>query len=93
MRHDDLDDVENMGLLRFEGEDYPTRLIAFDMPEISGKHLISVDSLDVALMTKDGCYVSEEARAVDEKIFVYVPDKMIDAEENTLIQYVKEMVA
>lgn len=55
--------------------------------------MISVDSLDVALMTKDGCYVSEEARAVDEKIFVYVPDKMIDAEENTLIQYVKEMVA
>ena len=80
-------------MFRFNGEEYPTRLIALDMPEISGQQLISVDSLDVALMTKDGCYVSEEARAVDEKIFVYVPDKMIDAEENTLIQYVKEMVA
>ena len=79
-------------MFRFNGEEYPTRLIALDMPEISGQQLISVDSLDVALMTKDGCYVSEEARAVDEKIFVYVPDKMIDAEENTLIQYVKEMV-
>ena len=59
-------------MFRFNGEDYPTRLIALDMPEISGQQLISVDSLDVALMTKDGCYVSEEARAVDEKIFVYV---------------------
>jgi hypothetical protein len=63
------------------------------MPEISGQQLISVDSLDVALMTKDGCYVSEEARAIDEEVFFYVPDKMIDAEENILIQYVKDMVA
>jgi len=80
-------------LFRFNGEEYPTRLIALDMPEISGQQLISVDSLDVALMTKDGCYVSEEARAIDEEVFFYVPDKMIDAEENILIQYVKDMVA
>ena len=80
-------------MFRFNGEEYPTRLIALDMPEISGQQLISVDSLDVALMTKDGCYVSEEARAIDEEMFFYVPDKMIDAEENILIQYVKDMVA
>ncbi|WP_303841853.1 hypothetical protein [Selenomonas ruminantium] len=80
-------------MFRFNGEDYPTRLIALDMPEISGQRLISVDSLDVALMTKDGCYVSEEARDIDEEVFFYVPDKMIDAEENILIQYVKDMVA
>ena len=80
-------------MFRFNGEEHPTRLIALDMPEISGQQLISVDSLDVALMTKDGCYVSEEARAIDEEVFFYVPDKMIDAEENILIQYVKDMVA
>ena len=80
-------------MFRFNGEEYSTRLIALDMPEISGQQLISVDSLDVALMTKDGCYVSEEARAIDEEVFFYVPDKMIDAEENILIQYVKDMVA
>ena len=80
-------------MFRFNGEEYSTRLIALDMPEISGQQLISVDSLDVALMTKDGCYVSEEARAIDEEVFFYVPDKRIDAEENILIQYVKDMVA
>ena len=80
-------------MLNFDGKEYPTRLVALDMPEISGQQLISVDSLDVALMTKDGCYVSEEARAIDEEVFFYVPDKMIDAEENILIQYVKDMVA
>ena len=94
MRHNDLKDVWRIcGLFRFNGEEYLTRLIALDMPEISGQQLISVDSLDVALMTKDGCYVSEEARAIDEEVFFYVPDKMIDAEENILIQYVKDMVA
>lgn len=80
-------------MFKFDGMEYPTRLIALDMPEISGQQLISVDSLDVALMTKDGCYVSEEARAIDEEVFFDVPDKMIDAEENILIQYVKDMVA
>ncbi len=80
-------------MLNFDGEEYPTRLIALDMPNLSGYQLICVDSLDVALMTKDGCYVSEEARAIDEEVFFYVPDTMIDADEQTLRQYVKEMVA
>ena len=80
-------------MLNFDGKEYPTRLIALDMPDLSGYQLISVDRLDVALMTRDGCYVSEEARAIDEEVFFYVPDSMIDAEENILIQYVKDMVA
>ena len=72
MRHNDLKDVWRIcGLFRFNGEEYPTRLIALDMPEISGQQLISVDSLDVALMTKDGCYVSEEARAIDEEVSLH----------------------
>lgn len=85
--------MEDIALLNFDGEEYPTRLIALDMPNLSGYQLICVDSLDVALMTKDGCYVSEEARAIDEEVFFYVPDTMIDADEQTLRQYVKEMVA
>ena len=82
-----------MDLLNFDGKEYPTRLIALDMPDLSGYQLISVDRLDVALMTRDGCYVSEEARAIDEEVFFYVPDSMIDADEQTLMQYVREMVA
>ena len=80
-------------MLNFDGKEYPTRLIALDMPDISGYQLISVDRLDVALMTRDGCYVSEEARAIDEEVFFYVPDSMIDEDEQTLMRYVKEMVA
>ncbi|WP_041914294.1 hypothetical protein [Selenomonas ruminantium] len=80
-------------MLKFDGKEYPTRLIALDIPDYRGEQLLSVNQLDVALMTRGGCYVSEEARAIDEEVFFYVPDKMIDAEENILIQYVKDMVA
>ncbi len=74
--------------INFGGEEYPARLI-----DVSGKRLISIHRLDVALMTKDGCYVSEEARAIDEGIFLYVPEAMIAKDEKTLVQYVKEMAA
>ena len=56
MRHNDLKDVWRIcGLFRFNGEEYPTRLIALDMPEISGQQLISV----------------EEARAIDEEVSLH----------------------
>ena len=74
--------------INFAGEEFPARLI-----DVSGKRLISIDRLDVALMTKDGCYVSEEARAIDEGVFLYVPESMIAIDEKTLVQYVKEMAA
>lgn len=76
-----------MMTINFDGEEYPARLI-----DISGKRLISIDRLDVALMTKDGCYVSEEARAIDEGIFLYVPEPILVSDEKTLVRYVKELV-
>jgi hypothetical protein len=75
-----------MMTINFDGEEYPARLI-----DVSGKRLISIDRLDVALMTKDGCYVSEEARAIDEGIFLYVPEPILVSDEKTLVRYVKEM--
>ena len=79
--------------IRFDGIDYPARLLEINLPNISGTHMISVDRLDVALMTKDGYYVSEEARAIDEGIFLYVPDKLIDVDEKQLMQVVKDFAA
>jgi hypothetical protein len=75
-----------MMTINFDGEEYPARL------DVSGKRLISIDRLDVALMTKDGCYVSEEARAIDEGIFLYVPEPILVSDEKTLVRYVKELV-
>jgi hypothetical protein len=79
--------------IRFDGIDYPARLLEVDLPNISGKHMISVDRLDVALMTKDGQYVSEEARAIDEGILLYVPGNLMDVDGKHLMQVVKELAA
>ncbi len=93
MRGSRLDMNTKRMTINFNGEGYPARLINVDIPNFSGKRLISIDRLDVALMTKDGCYVSEEARAIDEDVFLYVPESIIVADEKTLVQYVKEMAA
>ena len=93
MRGSRLDMNTKRMTINFNGEEYSARLINVDIPNFSGKRLISIDRLDVALMTKDGCYVSEEARAIDEDVFLYVPESIIVADEKTLVQYVKEMAA
>ncbi len=79
--------------IRFDGIEYPARLLDLELPNISGKYMISVDRLDVALMTKDGQYVSEEARAIDEGILLYVPGNLMDVDEKHLMQVVKELAA
>ena len=79
--------------IRFDGIEYPARMLDLELPNISGTHMISVDRLDVALMTKDGHYVSEEARAIDEGILLYVPDNLMDLDEKHLMQVVKELAA
>ena len=79
--------------IKFDGVEYPARLLDLELPNISGKYMISVDRLDVALMTKDGQYVSEEARAIDEGILLYVPGNLMDVDEKHLMQVVKELVA
>ena len=79
--------------IKFDSVEYPARLLDLELPNISGKYMISVDRLDVALMAKDGQYVSEEARAIDEGILLYVPGNLMDVDEKHLMQVVKELAA
>ncbi len=79
--------------INFGGKEYPAKSIFVDVDGICGERLISVDSLEVALMTKDGAYVSEEARSIDEDIFFFVPDNVIDKDDEALRSFVEEMVA
>ena len=76
-------------MINFQGKEYLAREISIDMKE----YVVSIDTLDVALMTKDGSYVSDEARAIDEGIFFYVPEDKIELDEEALAQYVKEEIA
>ena len=79
--------------INFDGKEYPAKSILVDVDGTCEECLISVDSLDVALMTKDGAYVSEEARGIDEDIFFFVPDDVIDKDDDALKSFVEEMVA
>ena len=78
--------------INFDGKEYPAKSILVDVDGTCEECLISVDSLDVALMTKDGAYVSEEARGIDEDIFFFVPDDVIDKDDDALKSFVEEMV-
>ncbi len=79
--------------IKFNGKEYPARMILLDMEEYTDPLIVSVDSLDVALMTEEGDYVSSKARAIDESIFFYVPDNKIGLNEKELVQYVKEEIS
>ena len=70
-----------MDKITFEGIDYPVRHI-----ELSGYgvQMISVETLEDALLV-DGCdYVSEEAGNIDEQIYFYVPDEIMDDEQKVM---------
>ena len=69
----------------YDGNSYPACWV--DMPDF-GERLVSVHSLDDALMP-GGKYVSMHAREIDEEIFGYVPDCMIDSAQEDLEEWVK----
>ena len=79
--------------IKFDGKEYPARMILLDMEDYTSPLIVSVDILDVALMTEEGDYVSSKARAIDESIFFYVPDNKIGLNGKKLVQYVKEEIS
>jgi hypothetical protein len=78
-----------MTLIEFNDKKYPTRLL--NIPGF-GAMLVSVESLEKSLHNAEGFYVSDEARLVDEKIFFYVPDDIIDDDDESLTEFVEEIV-
>ena len=61
----------------YKGKSYPAEWIYV---EGFGEELVSVESLEEALMPND-MYADEEARWLDEQIFFYVPDEEWETED------------
>ena len=76
-------------MIEFNGKEYPTKLL--DIPNF-GEKLVSVESLEESLHDAEGFYVSDEAQVVDEKIFFYVPDNVIDDDDESLTEFIEEIV-
>lgn len=69
----------------FDGKEFPTTT-AID-PETSDIITVAGELLQDALF-KDGEYVSEEAKEIDEAIFFYVPDHLIFGSPTELQEFV-----
>ena len=80
-------------IVDFDSKEYPARRIFLNIEGYVDPLLISVESLNEALMTEDGSYVSDKAQEIDETIFFYVPDDKIQLNDEELVQYVKAMAA
>jgi uncharacterized protein (DUF1499 family) len=57
-----------------------------------GNILLSTSSLNEILMNKNGGYVSEEAKRVDEQIFYYIDDSEMKLEDEKLIHLVSKQI-
>lgn len=66
--------------IKFKGAKYPIREISFPF----GERMISVEKLNTALMNKNGGYVSEHAKVIDEHIFYFVAEKNFSLTEKQL---------
>ncbi len=71
--------------ITFRGVEYPVRIV--DIPGY-GKRRVSTRSLEKALLTKDDVWVDRKAREVDCSIYFYVPDKLIEENEDKVATYV-----
>ncbi|MBR1695748.1 MAG: hypothetical protein IJ709_10180 [Selenomonas sp.] len=76
-------------MIKFNGKEYPTKML--DIPDF-GERLVSIESLEKSLFDTKGFYVSTEAQIVDEKIFFYVPDDVIDDDDERLTEFIEEIV-
>ena len=76
-------------MIKFNGKEYSTKQV--NVPDF-GERLISVESLEESLMDAEGFYVSDEAQVIDEKIFFYVPDDVINKDEKAIAKFVDECI-
>ena len=82
-------ELEVITLIKFNGREYPTKLL--NIPGF-GEKLVSIEGLEKTLFDAEGFYVSDEARVIDEKIFFYVPDNIINSNEKSLVELIEEVV-
>lgn len=77
-----------MSYIRFKGTDFPLREAIKNGQTI----LVASESLDKALCPNGEDYCCPEAKAIDENIFCFVPDEVIDVSDDELNALVDEFV-
>ncbi len=81
-------DELNVEYVTFRGTDYPVRNV--NVPDFGVRRVASED-LEGVLFDGEG-YVSKTAQAIDESIFFFVPEYVMDYPDDDLEKYVAENV-
>jgi hypothetical protein len=80
----------NTDKIRFNGTEYITRDVY--LPDYRVTVKVSTDELDHAVFDQENGYVAREAELIDELIFCYVPEKLINAGDEELGEYIIDKV-
>ena len=67
--------MDNIEYIEYRGKRYPTFVLNI---EGYGERRIATESLQDALITEDGHYMDAKARAIDETIFYFIEDKLVE---------------
>ena len=56
----------------------------------NSSYIIAQESFERILWAENGTYVSDEAKSIDEQIFFFVPDEILNQSEELIEKYVSE---
>lgn len=77
-----------MDYFEYKGKSYPFRTVYFQNEDTS--YIVSSEELNSVLLPDGSSYDSEEARYIDEKIFFFVSENILDKSDETIEKYVSE---
>ena len=74
----------------FDGKEYKTRDVRLEEYKVTVK--VAEEALDGILFDEEKGYSSREAELLDELIYCFVPDELMDAPDEVVAEYIYEKV-
>jgi len=74
----------------YEGKSYPFKSVYFQNEDAN--YIISCEKLNKVLLPNGFDYDSDKAKNIDEQIFFFVPDDMINESDEVIEKYVSEAI-
>ena len=77
-------------IVTFNGKDYKTRDVRLEEYKVTVK--VAEGALDGILFGEEKGYSSREAELLDELIYCFVPDELMDAPDEAVAEYIYDKV-
>ncbi len=76
--------------IRFNGREYTTRDVRLEEYKVTVK--VAPEELDSLLFDEEKGYASREAELIDELIYCFIPEEMMDSPDEEIAQYIYDKV-